>query len=263
MKYLKICTLILLLVLACSSDNGTNSGGPDPQEGDITVLFIGNSLTVFNQQTSIFSGLAKAAGKQVFVEESLINGAELVNHSTNSTTLNLIKKYKWDYVILQGSDYSVAFPESFFVIQPGIEALRDSIKANNIQTKIIFFMDWAMEDGVYWKGVIYTYDEFQDKIYEGTLQFCDDLKFMIAPIGEAWRSIRNNYPDIELYASDGSHPSLAGSYLGACVYFAEIFIDDLEGITYYYGLPPETATTLQDVGCSTVLNSLRRWNIYR
>jgi hypothetical protein len=262
MKYLKVLSLILILLVACSSDNGTDSSGPEPQEGDIKVLFIGNSLTSYNQQPSMFSGMAKAAGKQVFVEQATVSGADLDNLSRNTSVLNLIKKYKWDYVILQGSDFSIAFQEYHFVILPGIETLRDSIKANNIQTDVIFFMNWANKEGNYWHSTFYSYDDFQTRIYDGTLQLADDLKFMIAPVGWAWKSVRDQYPDIELYASDDVHPSLAGSYLGACVYFAMIFIDDLEGVSYYYGLPAETGTILQEIGCSTVLNSLRRWNIY-
>lgn len=262
MKYLKIFSVIFMLAIACSNNNSTDSGGPEPREGDITVLFIGNSLTSNNQQPNILSGMARTAGKQIFVEQVTVNGASLDNLSRNSSVLSMIKKYKWDYVVLQGSDFSIAFPDYHFVILPGIETLRDSIKSNNIQTDIIFFMNYGYEDGNYFHSTLYDYDDIQTRIYNGTLQLCDDLKFMIAPVGWAWKSIRDQYPDIELYASDGQHPSLAGSYLGACVYFAMIFIDDLEGVNYNYGIQPTTAEALQGIGCSIVLNSLRRWNIY-
>lgn len=43
-------------------------------------------------------------------------------------------------------------------------------------------------------------------------------------------------PPIDLYADDGSHPSLGGSYLAACVFFGKI-VDHPCGTSNY--APPE------------------------
>jgi hypothetical protein len=40
---------------------------------------------------------------------------------------------------------------------------------------------------------------------------------LLAPVVLAWQRAREAHPAIELYASDGSHPTPAGSYLLACV----------------------------------------------
>jgi len=34
---------------------------------------------------------------------------------------------------------------------------------------------------------------------------------LVAPVGRVWRHIRENYPQIQLYSGDGSHPSYIGS----------------------------------------------------
>ena len=44
----------------------------------------------------------------------------------------------------------------------------------------------------------------------------------VAPVGGAWMSTMELGLPIELYAADGSHPSLAGSYLAGCVLFGKI-----------------------------------------
>jgi len=44
----------------------------------------------------------------------------------------------------------------------------------------------------------------------------------IVPVGPAWQAALNSRPDLELYASDGIHPSALGVYLSACVLYASI-----------------------------------------
>jgi hypothetical protein len=45
---------------------------------------------------------------------------------------------------------------------------------------------------------------------------------VLVPVGPAWQLIKSTYPDIQLYANDGIHPSAAGVYLSACVFYSAI-----------------------------------------
>jgi hypothetical protein len=45
---------------------------------------------------------------------------------------------------------------------------------------------------------------------------------IIVPVGPAWMAAQEQRPGIKLYASDGIHPSAAGVYLSACVFYASI-----------------------------------------
>jgi hypothetical protein len=45
---------------------------------------------------------------------------------------------------------------------------------------------------------------------------------VMIPVGPAWQLSRLKRPDIQLYASDGIHPSAAGVYLTACVIYSVI-----------------------------------------
>ena len=103
----------------------------------------------------------------------------------------------------------------------------------------------------------------QIKIYENTLQYSDDVGFVIAPVGCAWNTVlkEKKYPLHYLHLSDWNHPSLRGSYLMACVIYATIFQQDLSGIDYFAGLPEDEARYFQAVASSTVLDSLELWNI--
>ena len=69
----------------------------------------------------------------------------------------------------------------------------------------------------------------------------------VAPLAEAFVLCRERYPEIELYADDGSHHSGEGSYLAACC-MAETFLGlDVRGNAYdaYFGA--ETAGKLQEI----------------
>jgi hypothetical protein len=49
-----------------------------------------------------------------------------------------------------------------------------------------------------------------------------ELDVAVAPVGVAWtRALERKIP-VDLYSSDGAHPSPAGSYLAACVIYASL-----------------------------------------
>ncbi|HET7230452.1 MAG TPA: hypothetical protein VFJ16_10655 [Longimicrobium sp.] len=45
---------------------------------------------------------------------------------------------------------------------------------------------------------------------------------MLFPAGEAWRAAWRTDPDLALYAADGLHPSVAGTYAAALVIHARL-----------------------------------------
>ncbi len=47
-------------------------------------------------------------------------------------------------------------------------------------------------------------------------------RVVLVPVGPAWEKIRQEQPQIQLYASDGVHPSAEGVYLSACVIYASL-----------------------------------------
>jgi len=227
----------------------------------IKVLFIGNSLTDFYDTPNMFKEMAVSAGKDVFVDDRAVSGMSLDEHSFSQETIDKISEQKWDYVILQGGDYNIAFPKNHGAIRGPIMTLRRNILNNNSQTKIIFFLDWAMKDGVTLDGEYYSYSEFQDKIIEGTVKFSDRLGFLISPVGSAWKQVILDHPEIELFAPDKGHPSLNGAFLQACVYYSTIFKESAVGNTYINDLTLEEALYFQTIASKTVLEDLERWNL--
>ena len=89
---------------------------------------------------------------------------------------------------------------------------------------------------------------------------CENKPGQVAAVGEGFRIFKNLYEDefSTLYTGDGSHPSLKGSYLAACIHFSTLFGHPCLGNSYIAGLDMETANILQNVADEAVAQS--NWN---
>ena len=85
----------------------------------------------------------------------------------------------------------------------------------------------------------------------------------VTPVGSVWKHLRENYPTINLYQSDGSHPSLAGSYVAACSFYTSIFRKDPTFISNNYGLDASTASIIRNAVKSIVFDQMLAWYIGR
>ncbi len=169
LKYFCSAIMVLLtvfLICGCLNDNGVQPK-VEPESGSVTVLFIGNSLTFYNDLPGMLEKPVAANGKKVYVGKALAGGASLEDHCNSESTISKIYAYDWDYVVLQGSSYHIAFASQHYLILPYIERLDSMIHDNCQTTETIFFMDWAMKDGVYWNSQTYSHDNFQQRIAAG------------------------------------------------------------------------------------------------
>ena len=73
------------------------------------------------------------------------------------------------------------------------------------------------------------------------------------------KHIRENYPQIQLYSGDGSHPSYIGSYAAACTFYTIIFENDPTQITFTGSAHPEQAEIIRNVVKQVVYDSLANW----
>ena len=77
------------------------------------------------------------------------------------------------------------------------------------------------------------------------------------PAGLAFARAIERRPQLNLYAADKRHPSLAGTYLAACTTYAALFGKSPVGLTYTAGLDADTAAFLQNVAWDTVQDFLK------
>lgn len=231
------------------------------------ALFIGNSYTSVNNLPSITALLANSLDDTLTYESNTPGGYTLQGHSGNSTTLNKISQTNWDFVILQEQSQRPSFPPSQVAteVYPFATKLVDSIRAANVCTTPLFYMTWGRKNGDQQNCQYYTplctYNGMQDRLRASYLQMTTDNNSSVSPVGAAWKYTRDNYANINLYSSDGSHPSLEGSYLAACVFYSSMYRKSPEGATYTAGLSSSIANTLQEVARLIVIDSLDFWNI--
>lgn len=229
------------------------------------VLFIGNSYIYSNNIPMILQQIAASYGDTLIYEESVPGGYTLEAHTTNTNTLNKIKSTNWDIVILQEQSQRPAFPDAQVASDtyPYARILDSLIKDNNSCTETMFYMTWGRKNGDAQNCQFYpplcTYDGMQQKLRERYLQMAQNNSASVAPVGAAWKAVRDSVPSIGLYVSDESHPSVAGSYLAACVFYASIFHRSPYGTSFTSSLSNQDAERLQYFSSKVTMDSLNQW----
>ncbi len=250
---------ILLLLTACEGNPvAVELESPDP--GDVCVLFIGNDVTGYFGMPAQFEALADSQGKGIWVGNATADVETLEQYLEYASLDGRIAEQDWDWVVLQDLRYAFAFPDSYELLYPTYETLRERIRNENPEARIVIFMPYALESTTL-RGSTYTFDTLQPMIREGTIAIADSLGFVIAPVGWAFRRIRSERPDIPLYDTDGYLPSREAQYLQACVYYTTIFGSSPEGSPFSAGLPDSTTACLQQVAAEVVLGEAETWNL--
>lgn len=85
----------------------------------------------------------------------------------------------------------------------------------------------------------------------------NDNNALVIPAGLAFGKSIAKMPDLNLYVPDLRHPSVAGSYLAACVTYATLFKASPVDLKYTAGLDPAIAKHLQTVAWETVQEYFR------
>lgn len=249
--------VIGLVSLACSS---TRPCTPGPGPGTcLRILFIGNSYTYVNDLPDMFARLARAGGHRVETETAAQGGWTLSAHAGSAETLNKLKSSKWDIVVLQEqSDVPAVERARTATMYPAGRMLVRQIEEGGATP--IFFLTWAHRDGLPEYGLS-GYETTQSAISDGYLRIAQELGVPVAPVGDAWRMATGKDPGLELWQGDGIHPTEQGTYLAACVFYAAIFRQSPEGLSYLGRVPKKTASVLQTTAADVVLNDPKRWNL--
>lgn len=231
------------------------------------VLFIGNSYTAYNNLPQLTYDMALSAGDTLFVDSHTPGGQRLMHHASNATAIGKIYSNSWNYVVLQAQSQEPSWPlgQVQAEVFPYAKSLCDTIRANDSCTVPVFYMTWGRKNGdafncPNWPPVC-TYLGMDSLLRERYLTMGNDNDALVSPVGAVWRYIRANFPQIELYSPDESHPSLAGSYAAGCAFYAVFLRKNPEMITYHASLDPGMADAIQTAAKTVVYDSLSKWNV--
>ncbi len=233
---------------------------------DLKVLFIGNSYTAVNDLPSLFNNLALSTGDHITISSNTPGGSTFQNHCSNQSA-TMIQQGGWDYVVLQEQSQLPSFPLSQVQSEcfPYAAQLNQMVKANSPCGETVFYMTWGRKygdpDNAGYFPPLATYEGMDSLLYERYMQMTQDNNAIVSPVGRVWRYLRTNHPEIELYSSDNSHPSLAGSYAAACCFYTTILRKDPTLTTYNPGIAPNVAQIIQNAAKTVVFDSLSVWYI--
>jgi len=211
--------------------------------GPRNVLFVGNSFTYYNNSLhnhyrALVQSTAPDDERPGRVRSMTISGGQLPEHAAGLPSM--LNSEKWQIVVLQAHSrgpIEAATAEAFRrAARDYVEIIRDS------GAEPVFFMTWAYTDKPEMTVML-------DRAYTGIGQA---LNAQVIPVGLAFAAATAERPEIQLRAADAQHPSLAGTYLAACTFFAALHDTSPVGNQYIAGLDKETAVYLQGVASSTV-----------
>jgi hypothetical protein len=208
-----------------------------PDARSLKVLFIGNSLTYYNDLAGLVQAFSAKEEHPLYIDAVTFPLASLDWHWNHTAAREKIREGNWDLVILQ--QYSTAAADD---PQGTVEQYaRFGAEVARIGAKPIIFQNWTRSnrEGDY-DRMLSTYKQVQGSI-GGTF----------APIGEAWRIARHEHPEIKLFQPlDDRHPTVAGTYLTACVLYKVLYGKPAVGLPVELPglkLDAATARTLQGV----------------
>ncbi len=182
----------------------------------LKVLFIGNSFTARNDVPALIAQLAAACGCQF--EQRLIQagGASLRMHWNKGDAQKAIRETRYDYVVLQ--EQSTLPVKNASRMHENIRLFDQVIKDAGAQTAL--YLTWARQNA----------PETQAAISSAYTAIGAELGATIIPVGAAWQNLLQQHRQPVLHDKDQSHPTLAGSYLAACVFLAVLFGNSPVGI---------------------------------
>lgn len=182
----------------------------------LRVLFIGSSLIYINSLPAVLSGLSAQSteARKIEVEDVTFPDWTLTRHWDAGKALSVIRNKHWDFVVLH--------PLGASDLKDKSTALFDA-EIRKVGAKTIIFAKFPpIRSGQLDNPDKYIAD------WEPTISALGALN---APVGLAWmEAFKAGIPRRALYDFDGIHPTLAGTYLAACVFFSVIYGRSPEGL---------------------------------
>jgi hypothetical protein len=231
------------------------------------VLFLGNSYTAYSNLPQMTATLAASAGDTLIMDSNTPGGYTLQLHSTDSTSLSKIMAGNWDYVVLQAQSQEPSLSDGYVFtnVFPYAHILDSIIHVYNPCAQTMFFRTWGRKNGDADNCSAFppvcTYPGMDSMLRLRYMMMADSNDAVVAPVGSTWKYIRENFPSIELYQADESHPSLAGSYAAVCTFYASIFRKNPVAISNDYSLSSVDAANIRAAAKEVAYDSLLTWNI--
>lgn len=226
-------------LVACATAEPASVAAVPPAK----VLFVGNSFIYYNNSLhNHYRKLVSASGHQFDkpsrARSKTISGGHLPEHRGGIPVV--VAAESWDVVVMQGHSLG---PISEATAPAFRDAARDyAAIIREHDARPVFFMTWA------YSGM----PEMTARLDAAYTRIGSELDAQVVPVGLAFETVAVERPDLALRTDDAKHPSMAGTYLAACTFFAALHNASPEGLNYSAGLAANDAEYLQQVAWETV-----------
>ena len=202
----------------------------------LKALFIGNSFTARNNVPGLIEQLAAARGKQFEHQLIQAGGASLRMHWNKGEAQREIQRTRYDYVVLQ--EQSTLPVKNTVRFHENVRLFDEVIKASG--ARMALYLTWSRQNA----------PETQAVLTEAYNSIGAELGALVIPVGTAWQHFLQQNKQLLLHDKDQSHPTLAGSYLAACVFYVALFKDKPSG--EFKGIAPADTAQLQQIAWQSV-----------
>jgi hypothetical protein len=198
------------------TNHGWNETGVTPPivKTDYKMLMVGNSFTFYNSgvdyHLQLMLNVDKSADSINYnIQEIAVSSYTLQAHYGDPLTINKIASDKWNLVVLQEqSTRPINNPDLFLLYAQKLD-----LEIKKVGAKTALYMTWPPKAS---QTDITT-------IAASYISVGQNLNAKVVPVGKVWQYFIGKYPSINLYYTDGVHPSLFGTYLNACCFYYSIF----------------------------------------
>ena len=204
------------------------------------ILFVGNSLTYWNDLPLIVQAVFDTAGGDRY-EVGMIAAPDvsLEDHWNDGAARSHIERGGWQIVVLQQGPSSL--PDSRLLLRDYVLRFAGPIRAIGAQPALYSVWPSRGRQGDFARAI------------ESYALAAADVNGLFFPVASAWLAAWRRDSTIVLYEPDGLHPSVAGSYLAALVMYGVISKKTPLGLPSQFRLrdgraatlPPSLATLLQ------------------
>ncbi len=191
----------------------------------LRILFIGNSYTFFNNLPRMIGEIAHSDPQNHirFEIKSITKGGIGLKELWDAgDALKILRSERWDYVVLQEQSFWAMSPESISDTNKSVKAFQQQILQQGARS--VFFISWPRKAGSHWytdgqTNFLRSPEYMQQRFNYYSQRIAEPIGAQTIGVGDYWLYMQQAYPEMELYRTDGTHPSPAGTYLSALLFY--------------------------------------------
>ncbi|MFL2721733.1 MAG: DUF4886 domain-containing protein [Gammaproteobacteria bacterium] len=240
---------ILFISFVLAADNDGNLSNKN-------ILFVGNSYLYYND--SLHNHVKRMAierfpsyEEKFIYKSSTIGGARSWHHNFKHLLepTNIGVNEPFDLLILQGGSAEPLSKNSRIIFKNTVKEVNEIAKEYGTKLALYMTHAYVAPDIRYEANMI-------NKISSMYTNAGKENNVKVIPVGIGFENAYKENPNIQLHNLDGTHPSLLGTYLAACIVYGVLYDDSPVGIDYnYFGkVSDQDRIFIQKIAYETITN---------